>query len=66
MIDEPGLTVPHPRLHLRTFVLEPLAQIVPNAVHPRLNQTIQALRDRLIGGGAPNKTGPRPVQVEKE
>ncbi|MEO6362173.1 MAG: 2-amino-4-hydroxy-6-hydroxymethyldihydropteridine diphosphokinase [Caldimonas sp.] len=28
-IDEPGLTVPHPRLHLRAFVLAPLAEIAP-------------------------------------
>jgi 2-amino-4-hydroxy-6-hydroxymethyldihydropteridine diphosphokinase len=29
-IDEPGLTVPHPRLHERAFVLEPLAEIDPD------------------------------------
>jgi 2-amino-4-hydroxy-6-hydroxymethyldihydropteridine diphosphokinase len=30
-IDEPGLTVPHPRLHERAFVLEPLRELEPNA-----------------------------------
>jgi 2-amino-4-hydroxy-6-hydroxymethyldihydropteridine diphosphokinase len=49
VIDEPGLTVPHPRLHERPFVLGPLAQIAPDAVHPVLGLTVERLRDRLPG-----------------
>ena len=34
IVDEPGLTVPHPFLHERLFVLEPLAELAPDAVIP--------------------------------
>ena len=33
-IDEPGLTLPHPHLHERRFVLEPLAELAPELVVP--------------------------------
>jgi 2-amino-4-hydroxy-6-hydroxymethyldihydropteridine diphosphokinase len=49
VIDEPEFVVPHPRLHERPFVLVPLAQIAPEAVHPVLGLTMQSLRDRLPG-----------------
>ncbi|MDZ4663291.1 MAG: 2-amino-4-hydroxy-6-hydroxymethyldihydropteridine diphosphokinase [Bacteroidota bacterium] len=38
------LHVPHPRLHLRKFVLIPLAEIAPKFVHPKLKKTISALK----------------------
>ncbi|MDG1838947.1 MAG: 2-amino-4-hydroxy-6-hydroxymethyldihydropteridine diphosphokinase [Phycisphaerales bacterium] len=43
LIDQPGLTVPHPRMHVRTFVLLPLIEIAPTAVHPVLQQSITEL-----------------------
>lgn len=46
-IDEPGLSVPHPRLHERAFVLEPLGDLAPDLVHPTLRETIRALAARV-------------------
>ena len=40
IIDHPQLIVPHPRLHLRKFVLTPLNEIAPNYLHPLSNKTI--------------------------
>ena len=37
------LTLPHPRLHLRRFVLAPLAELIPDARHPVLNTTFAEL-----------------------
>jgi 2-amino-4-hydroxy-6-hydroxymethyldihydropteridine diphosphokinase len=46
VIDEPGLAVPHPRLHERAFVLEPLAELDPGLVVPG-HGPVQALIARL-------------------
>jgi 2-amino-4-hydroxy-6-hydroxymethyldihydropteridine diphosphokinase len=50
MIDSEELTIPHPTMHQRRFVLEPLAEIAPDQVHPLLKKTIRELRDALPEG----------------
>jgi len=43
IINSPRLVLPHPRMHLRKFVLEPLCEIAPKTVHPVLRKTIDAI-----------------------
>ncbi len=43
IINQPGLVIPHPRLHLRNFVLTPLYEIAPEFCHPTLNIKIKDL-----------------------
>jgi 2-amino-4-hydroxy-6-hydroxymethyldihydropteridine diphosphokinase len=48
-LDEPGLTVPHPRLHERQFVLEPLAELDPELAVPGIGP-LESLRRNLESG----------------
>jgi 2-amino-4-hydroxy-6-hydroxymethyldihydropteridine diphosphokinase len=49
-VDQPGLKIPHPAMHQRRFVLEPLVEIAPEALHPELGKTARELLAELASG----------------
>ena len=50
VVDEPGLKIPHPAMHRRRFVLQPLVEIAPEARHPELGKTARELLAELPDG----------------
>jgi 2-amino-4-hydroxy-6-hydroxymethyldihydropteridine diphosphokinase len=48
VVEGPRLALPHPRLAERGFVLEPLAEVAPEAIHPILHRTVGELRALLV------------------
>jgi 2-amino-4-hydroxy-6-hydroxymethyldihydropteridine diphosphokinase len=51
IINEKGLVVPHQHMHLRRFVMVPMAQLAPDLIHPVLGRTMRELLGDLPGGG---------------
>lgn len=51
IVREPDLTVPHPLLAERAFVLAPLANIIPDFVHPETGKTVQEMLDDVDQSG---------------
>lgn len=58
IIDIPSVTVPHPKLHERRFVLEPLAEIAPEVRHPIFKRSVRELRDALPAGQTVKRVAP--------
>jgi 2-amino-4-hydroxy-6-hydroxymethyldihydropteridine diphosphokinase len=50
IINSKEVTIPHPAMHQRHFVLEPLAEIAPEAVHPIFKKTVRQLLDEMPPG----------------
>ena len=57
VLDEPGLVVPHPRLHERAFALEPLCDLDPDRVHPVSGERIATLARRARDPAAVRRLG---------
>ncbi|HLW84987.1 MAG TPA: 2-amino-4-hydroxy-6-hydroxymethyldihydropteridine diphosphokinase [Candidatus Sulfotelmatobacter sp.] len=55
VVESPELRIPHPAMHQRRFVLEPLAEIAPEACHSVLKKTVSELRDALPPGQVARK-----------
>jgi len=51
VVNEPGLTIPHPELHNRDFVLCPMYDVAPDLNHPVLGQTVRELESSLTARG---------------
>jgi 2-amino-4-hydroxy-6-hydroxymethyldihydropteridine diphosphokinase len=49
--QDPDFVVPHPRMHLRSFVLLPLAEVAPGWRHPKLGVTVEAMIRGLPSAG---------------
>ncbi len=73
-VQDTDLVIPHPRLHLRRFVLAPLAEVAPNAVHPTLGRPIvEMLADlpdtahvRLLSPQPSTSYGARPACLPRD
>lgn len=60
ILDSEEVVIPHPAMHERRFVLEPLAEIAPEAHHPLSKKTILELRNALPAGQTVRKLKPEP------
>ncbi len=61
VVDSPSLTLPHPRMHARRFVLVPLCEIEPTLIHPVLSRPVRDMLDGLRDDHAVRLLGPFPL-----
>jgi len=59
VVDTPELQIPHPRMHRRRFVLEPLAEIAPNALHPLMGLSVSEMLATTRDKSAVRRVDPR-------
>lgn len=57
IVDTADLTIPHPAMHERRFVLEPMAEIAPEVRHPVFKRTMREMRDALPAGQTVKRFG---------
>ena len=55
IVNNKNLIIPHPRLHLRKFVLTPMLDIAPDLIHPILNKSIKQLELECDDNDQPKK-----------
>ncbi|HKW86001.1 MAG TPA: 2-amino-4-hydroxy-6-hydroxymethyldihydropteridine diphosphokinase [Nitrospiraceae bacterium] len=60
MINDPGLVIPHPRSHLRRFVLTPMVELDPDWRHPVLQRTVKDLLEHLTDHAQVRRLSPAP------
>ncbi len=60
VLTEPTLTIPHPRLHLRRFVLAPFVEVDPERRHPLLGQSVRELLAHLTDPSVVRRLTPHP------
>lgn len=63
--NTPFLTLPHPRLHQRKFVLVPMAELVPHFVHPTLNKSIQEILSEVADDTKVKRWNPNSLRANE-
>ena len=65
-VDTPELSVPHPEMQRRRFVLLPFAEIAPDVVHPILGKNVHTLLSELTGPEVVHRVAPPPIKIPKQ